>query len=282
MTNHYQIPLPAVVSFSGGRTSGFMLRQILDAYGGQPDGLKIAFQNTGLEAEATLVFVRECSERWSCEIVWLEYLTDAANRPSFKVVNFDTASRSGEPFDAVIDKKKFLPNPVARICTQELKVLTMARWLKTVPGFEESYTNAVGLRADEPRRAIRVLGDNKRDMACPLYRAGITNDDVLTFWAANDFDLELPTSGSYSNCQGCFLKSRARTETLMLDPSLAEHFAWWVAAEAKPLPSAPDGARFRKDRPGYADLLETVRRQGRLPFDEATSGDDTIPCMCTD
>ena len=189
MTNHYQIPLPAVVSFSGGRTSGFMLRQILDAYGGQPDGLKIAFQNTGLEAEATLVFVRECSERWSCEIVWLEYLTDAANRPSFKVVNFDTASRSGEPFDAVIDKKKFLPNPVARICTQELKVLTMARWLKTVPGFEESYTNAVGLRADEPRRAIRVLGDNKRDMACPLYRAGITNDDVLTFWAANDFDL---------------------------------------------------------------------------------------------
>ena len=37
MTNPYLLDLPAVVSFSGGRTSGFMLRHILDAHGGQVD-----------------------------------------------------------------------------------------------------------------------------------------------------------------------------------------------------------------------------------------------------
>ena len=30
----YKIDGPAIISFSGGRTSGFMLRQIIDAHGG--------------------------------------------------------------------------------------------------------------------------------------------------------------------------------------------------------------------------------------------------------
>lgn len=36
MTNPFHIDGPAVVSFSGGRTSGLMLYRILDAWGGQP------------------------------------------------------------------------------------------------------------------------------------------------------------------------------------------------------------------------------------------------------
>ena len=31
----YKIPTPAVISFSGGRTSAFMLKQIVNAYGGK-------------------------------------------------------------------------------------------------------------------------------------------------------------------------------------------------------------------------------------------------------
>ena len=95
--NPYLLDLPAVVSFSGGRTSGFMLRQILDAHGGQPDGLKICFQNTGLEHPATYDFVRECGERWGVEITWLEYCLDAEGGHSYRIVDFDTASRDGSP-----------------------------------------------------------------------------------------------------------------------------------------------------------------------------------------
>lgn len=33
--NPYRVPRPAVVSFSGGRTSAYMLKHIVDAYGGE-------------------------------------------------------------------------------------------------------------------------------------------------------------------------------------------------------------------------------------------------------
>ena len=33
--NPYRVPRPAVISFSGGRTSAYMLRHIVDAYGGR-------------------------------------------------------------------------------------------------------------------------------------------------------------------------------------------------------------------------------------------------------
>ena len=36
--NPYRVPRPAVISFSGGRTSGFMLKKIVDAYGGRLPG----------------------------------------------------------------------------------------------------------------------------------------------------------------------------------------------------------------------------------------------------
>jgi len=53
--NPYKITGPAVVSFSGGATSGFMLKQILDSYSGVlPDNIVVCFANTGLEHEKTL------------------------------------------------------------------------------------------------------------------------------------------------------------------------------------------------------------------------------------
>ncbi len=38
MSNPYRIETPFIVSFSGGATSGFMLRKILDAYEGELPG----------------------------------------------------------------------------------------------------------------------------------------------------------------------------------------------------------------------------------------------------
>ena len=42
--NPYRVPRPAVISFSGGRTSGFMLKKILDAYAGRlPGDIAVVF-----------------------------------------------------------------------------------------------------------------------------------------------------------------------------------------------------------------------------------------------
>lgn len=60
--NPYFITGPALISFSGGRTSGYMLRHILDAHDGTlPDDVVVTFANTGKEREETLRFVHDCA-----------------------------------------------------------------------------------------------------------------------------------------------------------------------------------------------------------------------------
>jgi 3'-phosphoadenosine 5'-phosphosulfate sulfotransferase (PAPS reductase)/FAD synthetase len=60
---------PALISFSGGRTSGYMLWHILDAYDGKlPDDVHVCFANTGKEREETLRFVHECGSRWGVSL----------------------------------------------------------------------------------------------------------------------------------------------------------------------------------------------------------------------
>ena len=118
--NPYRVPRPAVISFSGGRTSGYMLKKIVDAYGGRlPDSIAVAYANTGMERPETLDFVDICSREFGVEIAWLEFLWDAPHRT--RIVDHATASRNGEPYAALIDRKGFVPNVTLRACSSFLK-----------------------------------------------------------------------------------------------------------------------------------------------------------------
>lgn len=261
---HYSIPDGNVqIAFSGGRTSAYMLKQILDANGGGLQDLcVVTFQNTGLEMPETLDFVQECADRWGVHVVWLEYaprralrseeldLVRAAfgdayaaafaewwarsqNPDGFNVVSHNSAARNGEPFLALILLRKFLPNQQSRFCTVELKIRTAKRYLRSL-GWDY-WTNCVGLRADEPRR-IKPEGVKLKDRWTvwqPLNHAGVTKRTVTDFWALQSFDLRLPNVRGncwLGNCHGCFLKSEASVAALSRDyPALA---AWWQSAEA--------------------------------------------------
>jgi 3'-phosphoadenosine 5'-phosphosulfate sulfotransferase (PAPS reductase)/FAD synthetase len=114
-----------IISFSGGRSSGMMLK-IMQDNDLIDSNTHVIFANTGKEHEETLKFVDECSKRWDIQVVWLEYIDTA---PFYKVVTFETAARNGEPFEALIRKRQYLPNPVTRYCTAILKIRTMACFL---------------------------------------------------------------------------------------------------------------------------------------------------------
>ena len=109
MTDPFKINDPTCISFSGGRTSAYMLHRILESNGGLSSETVVCFANTGKEDEATLEFVRDCAVNWNVPITWLEF-RDTEVR--FTVVNFETASRNGDPFEALIRKRNYLPNPV--------------------------------------------------------------------------------------------------------------------------------------------------------------------------
>jgi 3'-phosphoadenosine 5'-phosphosulfate sulfotransferase (PAPS reductase)/FAD synthetase len=272
----YLIHGPATISFSGGRTSGFMLRQIIEAHGGKlPSEVLVVFCNTGLEHPKTYEFVGEVQKRWGLRIHCLEY-TNRDGEHHYRDMDLFATHRMGEPFTHLIEACGYLPNPVMRKCTSELKIRTTKRFVRSM-GWKE-WTNVVGLRADEPRRVMRMRGDVVGEhVVMPMAEAGHAIDDVLAFWKAQPFDLELPGSGNeFGNCVGCFLKGTDKLVRLMRkEPEL---FWWWTQAEKMNLSSdKPSGRVFRQDRPTYAQLLEMSKNQGYM-FEE----DDTLPCHCTE
>ena len=271
--NPFLINSPTCISFSGGRTSAYMLWRVLEANGGLPSEAIVCFANTGKEDEATLRFVQDCSEQWNVPITWLEYRADG-----YAVVDYATASRDGEPFEALIRKRGFLPNPVARFCTVELKVRTIHRYLK-----DNSWTtwdSMLGIRADEQRRLAKIgnqdYGKHEEKIA-PLGQAGITKDAVGAFWKAQPFDLGLPNMNGvtmHGNCDLCFLKGGAQVLSLITEKP--ERAVWWAKMEALALASKPSGAVFRSDRPSYASMLQFSQEQ-RDMFDP---NEEAIACFC--
>lgn len=244
------------IAFSGGRTSAYMLHQILAANGGLPDRCVVAFQNTGREMTQTLDFVQEVGSRWRVKIVWLEY---RSKKPWYEIVSHNSASRSGEPFDALIVKKKMLPNTAMRFCTAEMKVKTARRYCR---GLNWSHwSTARGIRHDEKHRA-KTSKDKVITNWHPLVAANVTKHEVAQFWRGMDWGLKLPhidRGNPFGNCDGCFLKSEASKALLIREyPDRAK---WWADQEIK------IGATFR-DKMDLTQLASFVDRQGDWIFDD--------------
>lgn len=284
--NPYLIHGPALISFSGGRTSGYMLKKILDAHSGSlPDDVHVTFANTGKEREETLRFVHECQSRWGITINWLEQADRKAKsyEDRFVEIGYNSASRNGEPFRALIERKKYLPNSVMRFCTTELKIEPMKFFMKS-KGYKK-WTNVVGLRADESHRVSRGASANEKGKdpwvsVFPLFEDGVTQRDVRTWWSEQDFDLQLlPFEG---NCDGCFLK--ARPKLMEIERTQQGTLKWWADMEklASDICSKQSAATFRSGY-GYAELIDASRNQGDLFkgfFDEDPDMDAECGLWC--
>jgi 3'-phosphoadenosine 5'-phosphosulfate sulfotransferase (PAPS reductase)/FAD synthetase len=260
----------------------YAVARIAGGGGVLPSQAIVCFANTGKEDEATLRFVQDCSERWNVPITWIEYQAAEETADRWRLVDFDTASRNGEPFEALIRSRNFLPNPVARFCTVELKVRAIHRYLKTI-GWTE-WDSMLGIRADEPRRLAKIgnqdYGKHEEKFA-PLGKVGITKEDVGNFWRAQLFDLGLPNNNGvtmHGNCDLCFLKGGAQVLSLIAEKP--ERAIWWAKMEALALAlaSKPSGAVFRSDRPSYASMLQYSKEQINL-FDP---NEEAIACFCGD
>ena len=267
--NYLLPPNDVQISFSGGRTSAFMLHQILEANGSLPDRVKISFANTGREMPETLDFVQECAQRWDVPIIWVEYKRYKEERKnSYRIVSHNEASRDGEPFKELIEARKYLPNAVARFCTAELKIRPMKKYLLSI-GWK-NWTACLGIRADEMRR---VKEDSKDRWVFwhPLVEAGVTKRDIYQFWKSQPFDLQLENVNGATplgNCDMCFLKSEKILANIA--KTMPDKADWWVRMERE------TGSTFRKDR-DLAEFTDFVGRQSDWVFD-----DESFFCQADD
>lgn len=281
MHDAFKITGQTCISFSGGRTSAYLLWRVLQAHGGKlPEEAQVLFCNTGMEEEATLRFVRDCGLHWGVPIVWLEY----GGSGDWVECDFDTAARNGEPFEALIAQRNgMLPNQVTRYCSSELKTRTMHRYLRWFGWtFWDTF---IGIRADEPRRVAKFRANphpetKSEEISMPLADTAITKHVVSTFWRSMPFDLELPNVGGITpagNCSLCFLKPALRVMSLIAEkPSRA---TWWIAQEEKARATATTqfGARFADDRPSYAAMLNNVSSQQDFIGHEDA---EAVACFC--
>lgn len=286
------------IAFSGGRTSAYMLHQILDANGDLPDRVIVSFQNTGRERKETLDFISECERRWSVPVLRLEYRPSTAwplsgagaaayieffgqdrfnymrhwwreNRTpdKYAVVGHNSLSRSSEPFEALVLARKYLPNQQQRFCTAEMKVRTSSRYLRKELGWDR-WHSATGIRFDEPKRWKDKEEPRerwRRWMPLVAAKVGVASH-VSPFWKMQPFDLRLPNVGGncwLGNCDGCFLKSEANVAAFHRD--FPEDARWWEGMEhVISVLTNSSSAAFWSKRYTRASMREFMERQSDI------------------
>ena len=272
------------INFSGGRSSAYMLRQIMNANNGIPKNCFVVFANTGKEMVQTLDFVHACENYWRVPIIWLEYRYDPTAKGgkkypknTYTVVDYATASRNGEPFAQLNKSRNYLPNVMQRICTLELKVNTIARYLRLEHDLlKKDVIRILGIRYDEPNRWSKAIYE-ECDVQYPMVYAKVDKRQVLDYWENNHFDLQLDNTSIQGNCDLCFLKGESKLkEQIKNNPNLTH---WWIQQEwnISRTNQVREKAAFLRHM-SYYDLYESViqNKQPELNIEEM------VDCYCGD
>lgn len=220
-----------LISFSGGRTSAYMMWWILNEWEDRHNWeIIVVFANTGKEVEGTLFFVDECSQEWDIPIAWVEAkckdengvpFSDKGWKVKHKIVNYETASRKGEPFEEMISVLG-IPSTNAPFCSKQLKRLAIESYAKSI-GWED-YMVASGIRIDEDRpldrgRCIYPFIDIKPT----------TKIEVVIWFMRQPFNLQIhPDDG---NCDNCWKKDDPRLVRNMIRKP--DSFIWWESMTTK-------------------------------------------------
>ena len=196
--------IPRVFNFSGGKTSAYMVIKYYQ------HGDLVIFQDTGREHPKTYKFINDFEAFENIPIIRIS-LNDSKN-----------------PFDEMLKKRnyKVIPNRVKRICTDELKIKTLKRYLRSLK--IRKFYNYIGFRYDEPKRVKnrKQVFKNVIDVF-PLYDDLITKERINHFWRTKPYTLEIPSI--LGNCTLCFMKGKDAILAILREyPELAND---WINDE---------------------------------------------------
>lgn len=188
-----------------------------------------------------------------------EFIGTTENEKTLKVI-FDLEQYIGKeiiwvvgvPFDNLINNRNYLPNKIARFCTENMKIKpTFEYWLKYIGEIVEF---RIGYRYGEENR-IKRFSENYRYRKSqnnfgkyqynweairwrigrfPLIEDGVTHYHIKKFW--QNKSLDFPKD---SNCAGCFFKSKNQLRKNWDDSPAQMN---WFAKQEKKI-----GATFKKE-----------------------------------
>ena len=266
---------------------------------------------------------------------------ETAQMSDEEVVRVHQASRGATPDGILLEKKDFVRKSVhvrEAAMWQDFTSSTLrfdnANLKDSVTGgkgelFGENaieYVSYLGIRSDESIRvdkirdriaaAAKMRGASlsqqppKESILAPLVDNGTTQQNVIDFWSQQEFNLDLPETGLFSNCVYCPLKGKRKllqiaAHALSKATDLSDTPAsidWWVKMEAKyarDLKAENRAITSKKDveyayvgffgaaqEPVYQRLKEqsplNITRMAENLQAEYLEADSYVPCNCTD
>jgi len=244
------------ISFSGGETSAYLTQRLISEWSDDYE-MHVFFANTGEEQEESLIFVDKCSKYFGFHVTWIEAVIDPINGKGtqHKVVDFKTASRNGEPFEAMIQKYG-IPDIQHPYCTRELKSQALSSAQRDLG----CYQIAIGIRYDEWDR----IGTDPK-IIYPLIDWKIQKADINRFWAEMPFRLNL--KGYEGNCKTCWKKSDRKLATIAVEhPEWFDNFRRWEQLyenfRPETQPTRPLPARFFRQYKTVSDIFAIAQKPG--------------------
>ncbi len=197
-----------VVSFSGGRTSAYLCKVMIDTYG--KDNVDFIYMDTGAEHPKTYEFIKNVNREFDLNLICLRLKVnpELGKGNSYTVVDIDTLAPDLKPFADMMGKYG-VPYIGGMFCTDRMKLTPFTKYCNDTYG-KKNYETWLGIRADEPNRLKEKQGLR--------YMAEITDfekQDVLNWWAKMPFDLGIDEW--LGNCIFCPKKSNLKLAAAQRD-----------------------------------------------------------------
>lgn len=141
-----------VVSFSGGRTSAYLCKIMIEKFG--KSNVDFIYMDTGAEHPKTYEFIRKVNDHFGLELVCLrgDFNQELGKGHTYKVVSIDDIGPDLKPYTELV-KKYGTPSISGKWCTSRMKEETHDKYCDDVYG-KGNYETWIGIRADEPKRVL--------------------------------------------------------------------------------------------------------------------------------
>lgn len=203
-----------VVSFSGGRTSAYLCKVMIEKFG--RENVDFVFMDTGAEHEKTYEFIKNVNNHFNLNLTCLrgDFSRPIGGGVYYKVIDINDCNADLKPWKDML-KKYGVPYIGGMFCTDRMKLKPFKKYCDAKYG-KGCYETWLGIRADEPKRLTPKSGIR--------YMAEITEfekQDVLHFWSKMPFDLGVDEW--LGNCVFCPKKSNLKLAAAQRDETGMYH-----------------------------------------------------------
>lgn len=203
-----------IVSFSGGRTSAYLVHLIEQKRINDGWDVEYVFMDTGAEHPKTYEFIKKCVDHFKINLVCLRPVIheELGTGTTYKIVNINSLKWDLSVWNDMTNKYGNPYNPLGGFCTDRLKTTIFKKYIKQY----KSVTTWLGIRVDEQRRLKGKYGIK--------YLAEISSmdkTDIIGWWSQQAFDLEIQEH--LGNCVFCIKKGINKVALAIKDePELAD------------------------------------------------------------